>query len=353
METRRNDIFVIALICLCFMACLATPINGNCEENPKYIMIVLPGTGSVGYQSGTGLAASLQEITGVRFTTTPATKTMGRFNLLKSKKAHFSWNPALDNYFALKGTEDFKEMGPQSVRTMWDSGPIDQGIATRADSGIKTVADLKGKRVATYPTYPVVHLYMESAMAYADLSWDDVIPTPVSSFPAGQKAVIEGAVDVAAVSGQSAAAYELQASIHGIHWIGLPNKTAKDKAAWARFNKVNPAFYPNHVTTAAGSSKEKPIDIWGYNYQGTCYDWSDQDIVYWMVKTMAENYESWSKKHSYLKKWTINHNLNSDLWFVPRAEGYIRYFKEKGMWTEKMQKKQDELLAMYPQTMTK
>ena len=332
---------------------IALPTSGYSAEKPKYVVIATAGTGTVGYQACSGLVATLQEISGVKFSAIPATKTLGRFNLLREGKVQFSWNPAGDDLFALTGVEDFKELGPQSCRTMWDSGPIDQGLATRGDSGIKTVKDLRGKRIATYPTYPMVHRYMEAAMAYANLTWKDVIPTPVSGFPAGQKALIEGAVDVAALSGQAADAYELQASVHGLHWIPLPNKTPEDKAAWARYQKIMPAFYPNTVTTAAGSDKDHPVDIWGYNYQGTCYDWSDQDTVYWMVKLMAENYDKWSKAHAYLKKWTVEHCLNSDLWFVPRAEGFIRYFKEVGKWTPKMEEKQKQLLAEYPQKMTK
>lgn len=344
---------VIIGVCLLVGLSLALPSAGTCEYKPKYVSITFPGTGSVGYQSGSAMIAVLKTKTGVRFSFTPATKTMGRFNLLKAKKAHIAWLPALDPFLALNGVQDFKKMGPQSIRTLWDCGSIDQGLGTRADSGIKTIQDIKGRRVASFPTYPSVQTYMDALLAYANLTWDDVKATPVSSFPAGQRAVIEGAVDCAPVSGQSAAAYELEASTHGIHWVELPNDTPADKAAWARYHKVNPAFYPNTVTTAAGSSKDRPVKIWGYNYQAGCYDWADQDVIYWFVKQMAENYDDFKSVHAYLKKWTVDWALKSDLWFVPRAEGMIRYFKEVGMWTPAMEKKNKELLAKYPQRMTR
>jgi len=351
---KDNRIFKIATgLCVALGLTLAFPLSGNSAEKPEYVSVAFTGTKTSGYQSGTALLSSLKGITGVKFHSVPANKTMGRNNLLKSGKAHIALVPALDQLFALEGTYDFKKMGPQSVRTLWDAGPIVQGMATRGDSGIKTIKDLKGKRVASYPTYPTVQLYMDSFLAYANLTWDDVKATPVSGFAAGQTAVLEGAVDIAAVSGQSAAAHEIAASSHGIHWIGMPNETAEDKAAWARYNKVNPALYPNKVTAAAGATPEKPIDIWGYNYQIATYDWSDQKVVYWFVKQMAENYDTWKNGHAYLKKWTVEHNLNSDLWFVPRAEGFIQYFKEVGKWTPKMEKKHQALLAKYPQKMTK
>lgn len=350
---RKVSAKIIFVLCVVLGSILAFPWSGACEYKPDHVAVVLTGTGTVGYQSGSALMSVFKDKTGVNFSTVPAAKTMGRSNLLRQGKVDFALNPAGDNVFALRGIEEFSKLGPQSVRTLWDGGPIDQGLATRADSGIKTIADIKGKRVATFPTYPMVHLYMQASLAYANLTWDQVKPTPVSSFAAGQRAVIEGAVDVAPVSGQSAAAYELQASVHGIHWIELPNKTAADKAAWARFQKILPAFYPNTVTTAAGASKDKPVQIWGYSYQLTCYDWTNQDLVYWFVKQMATSYDVYKGVHAYLKKWTVAHCLNSDLWFVPRPEGFIKYFKEVGRWTPAMEKKQQALLAMYPQKMTK
>ena len=352
MKGKRAYKFFVCFFLVVGLLILA-PFSGHCVEKPKSVVLALAGTGTAGYQSGTALAASLQEITGVRFATIPATKPLGRTGLMRDGRAQFMWSPAVDSLFALEGRADFNELGPQSIRGMWDSGPIDQGMATRANSGIKTLQDMRGKRVATYPTSPTNQLYVDAVLAYANLKWEDVIPSPVSSFPAGQRALIEGAVDAVPFSGQSAPAYELEASLHGIHWLSMPNKTPEDKAAWARYNKVNPAFYANTVTTAAASSKDNPVYIWGYNYQGTCYDWSDQDMVYWMVKLLAENYDTWSQNHAYLKKWTVEHNLNSELWYVPRAEGYIRYFKEVGKWTSQMEAKQKYLLAKYPQVMTK
>jgi len=349
--TIKSKITIIA--CIVLGLALVLPSIGTCEYKPKYVSAVMGATATVGYQSASSLLSVIKKKTGVRMAFAPASKTMGRYNFLKSKKAHIAWLPGSDQYFALKGIFEFKDLGPQSVRTLWDCGAIDQGLGTRADSGIKTIADIKGKRIATYPTYPMVQLYMDAIMAYANLTWDDVKPTPVSSFGAGQRAVIEGAVHAAAVSGQSAAAYELEASVHGIHWIELPNKTPADKAAWARYHKVNPAFYPNTVTTAAGSSKDKPVQIWGYNYQIGCYDWADQELVYWFVKQMAELYDDYKDVHAYLKKWTVDWTLNHELWFVPRAEGFIRYFKEVGKWTPAMEQKNNKLLAMYPQQMTK
>jgi TRAP transporter TAXI family solute receptor len=352
MRAKQAAIIAISL-CLVLGLSLALPSASTGEYKPEFVSVVFPGTASVGYQSGSAMIGVFKNKTDVKFSITPATKTLGRFKLLKSGRAHVAWSPSIDQLLALTGTEDFKDWGPQSTRTVWDCGAIDQGLAARADSGIKTIADIKGKRICSYPTYPQKQLDIEAILAYANLTWDDVKAIPVSGFPAGQAAVLEGAVDCCIVSGQAAAAYELESSVHGIHWIEMPNETAADKAGWARFQDINPSIYPNRVSTAAGSSKENPVDIYGYSYQVACYDWEDQDLIYWFVKQMAELYPDYKDVHAYLKKWTVDWALKYELWFVPRAEGAIRYWKEVGKWTPAMEKRNNELLSKYPQRMTK
>jgi len=93
--------------------------------------------------------------------------------------------------------------------------PVDPGYLMDA-------LTLKSKVVNDMPTYPTVQLYADSLLAYANLTWQDVQAVPVSGFAAGQTAVLQGAVDIAAVSGQSAAAYELKSSVHGIRQRSRP-----------------------------------------------------------------------------------------------------------------------------------
>jgi hypothetical protein len=292
----------------------------------------------------------LQEITGVKMNIIPGAKTAGRAAMLREGTVVLSWFTALDTLVGLRGTEDFEQWGPQSLRVIYLGGFLDQGLAVRANSGIKTLLDLRGKKVAEYPTYPTVQMYMDAVMAFSGLSWDEVEATPISSYAAGQTAIVEGAVDTAVMSGTSATAFELEASIHGIHWLPMP---ATDTEGWKRYHEVLPVFYPNRSTIVAGASKANPVDIWGYNYHVLCYDWQDEDLVYWLTKIHVEGYDTYKGAHAYLRKWTLDHALDYNLWYCPWHEGAIRYFKDIGRWTPAMEAKNQENLARWPQTMTK
>ena len=85
------------------------------------------------------------------------------------------------------------------------------------------MTDMRGKRVTSYVGDPMLDsYYMEPALAFAGLTWNDVTPIPVSSWGSGLRAVIEGSADVAVSSTPSGDNYELEASIHGIHWLPMP-----------------------------------------------------------------------------------------------------------------------------------
>jgi hypothetical protein len=77
--------------------------------------------------------------------------------------------------------------------------------------------------------------YMTPALAYANLSWDDVKAIPTESFASAINAVIDGSIDAAPASTTMPATFELAASIHGIGWLPMP---AADKEAWARYQAL-------------------------------------------------------------------------------------------------------------------
>lgn len=319
-------------------------------ETPESILMVVTRTGSLSHVIGVGIASVIEDATGVKFGLIPVAKTKARAVLMRESRADFALSPAMDPYIALQGTYDFADWGPQSVRTIWDGGFGGQGLATRGNSGIKTLADIRGKRVADYPTYPVVQLYMDGFYAYTGLTRNDVIVTPVSDFTSGQAAILEGSVDVAVASAASAGAYELEASVHGIHWLEMP---ASETEAWARLKEIVPSFHPAVFTSVAGASEDNPKELFAQNFQVQTYDWTNENLVYWFVKQLHENYDGYKGTHASLVSWTLEQSLKSDDWFVPRHEGTIRYYKDIGVWTDKMEEKQKELLEKYPQNNTR
>ena len=358
MNTRKFSkiMFGIGLVLVLALTIPFAADYASAWERPKLMVIGAPGLTSTGYVSGTAMLAGITEKTKQQFRMISLEKTSEMAITLKKGVVSLIFMYPAATLQGLEGGFAYKQLGlgPQSLRAVWHGGVLTQGIMTRGDAGIKTMADLKGRKVADYrgdPSYN--NYYMDAILAYGNLTWKDVIPTPVGSYGAALRGVIEGSVDGAFSSTPGGITYDLAASKHGIHWIPMPNETPADKEAWARFHKHNSAFFPSIATVGGGVSVDKPIALWGYNYGIIAYDYQDENLVYWFTKQVDEGYDNYKDRHAYLKRWTRDHCLDLSGWYLPWHEGSIRYFKDKGLWTDKMEAKQQELLSKYPQKMTK
>ncbi len=323
------------------------------------------GAGGTGYNLTTAQGAAIEDATGVKIAVVPTDTTLAQFDPIRKSREQFGAFPGDEIWLALEGKMmfDAKGWGPQSIRALWFGVPTPQGWATQADSGIKTLKDVVGKKVARSPIdsqdeilIQAIFAYTSSHPSYVTLSWNNVKAVPVSGFDEGQDAVLTGAVDVGIVSANSGTAFEIASSIHGLNWIPLPNETAADKTAWEAFRKVNPVFGPSKWTdTVAAAKPDKPAYIWAAHRHIVAYDfYPDDNTAYWFTMQIHQTYDKYKDKHAQLKNWTIDTALNnSGNWYVPWHSGSIRYFKDIGRWTPKHQEVQDALLKRYPQTNTK
>lgn len=310
---------------------------------PKLISLASISIRSTGFAAGTGIASAITEKTGVNFRIEPAPTSIDRRERVESGMVEFAISAGGHAYPMQTGLADFniKGWGPRPVRTVWSGGYMYAGYMTRGDSGIKTIADLKGKRLTAYPGYPGMNTNMEALLAYAGLTWDDVKKTPVGGFAPGMAAVIEGSADVAFAPSSSKSAIELAASPHGIHWLPMP---ASETERWTTYRNMWGCWQPGTAYYGGGISKENPVEIMRWTNNITTDVSQDEKLSYWMTKQIAENYNAFKDRHSYLKSWTLEQALDTDAWLVPYHEGSVRYFKEIGKWTPDQEARQQELL---------
>jgi TRAP transporter TAXI family solute receptor len=282
---------------------------------------------------------------GVKVKVVPAGTDKAKLLPLKKQMMQLSLFTGAGQYYAVMGLGDFsnKEWGPQPLRLVF-ACPLGSiaGMMVRGDSGIKTLADLKGKKVAIIPASPACDGLHQGYLAFAGLKWDDVKKVPFSSWGAAWKGVIDGSADTAHCLVASSKAVELAATSHGIHWLPAP---PEDKQGWARLNKFCPYLRPFKATKGAGISKEKPAQVAAYYYGLVCYPDLDAEVVYKLTKGIWNGYDIYSPMHPSLKLWTKEGALETDRFVSPYHPGAIKFFKEIGVWTEKHEKRQAELLA--------
>jgi len=344
-----NRIFLVVLVVAVSLMAVcpaATP-----KAPTEFIMCALP-SGSVGYIMMMGIGKAVKEKAGVPLRLIPGGPDIARLMPTLRGTSHFSLLVGASTYHIAHGlgpTYSREEWGPQPIRVVWDGTPGGSGMITRGDAGIRTLADLKGKRIGVVPGHPMFEKDPWSShaavLAFANLTWNDVKAVPVSSSTAGWKAILEGAADSMLLSTSASKAYEIAASKHGIWYAPFPHK---DKAGWQRLQKIAPYISPRVIDVGAGPQWEggKTFDGVDFAYSIIAYPFLNEDIAYRFVKAVWEGFDLYKDAHPELKYW--NHERTTDYKRLvhPYHEGAIKFFKEVGVWTtdmENWQKRQVEL----------
>ena len=332
--TLKYGGFIFALSFFLLFFSFGISAQAGSVNLPKTMLWSCYDVGSTGYVHASAMANALLKKYGTRIRLIPSGTSIGRLMPLTSKRVQIGWL-ATEAFFAAEGTYDFAsyEWGPQDLRVVL-AHPTAHAVITTKKTGIKTLKDLKGKRVSWIPGNPSLNVKWTAYLAFAGLTWDDVKKVEFPSYGSTAKGLIAGQVDAICGTVTASLIYELASTPRGVYYPPFP---PDDKEAWARMHKIAPFMKPYTETVGATLSKDNPAQVLQYRYPiGTVYADSDPDFVYNLVKALDETYSLYEKAHPTMPWWRINKAG------VPPADapfhvGAIKYFKEKGIWTAKHQ----------------
>jgi len=228
-------------------------------------------------------------------------------------------------YHAYHGTSKFKDKGPfKELRAVFSVHPEPFTVVARADSGIKSFMDLKGKRVNVGNVGSGQRGTMEVVMG--KLGWtmsDFKLATELKSSEQA-KALCDNKVDAI------------------VFTVGHPNGSIKEATTSCAAMLV-PVTGPAITKLAADNDYYAPAMIPGGMYKGTKGDTmtfgvgatfvssakvSDK-VVYTVVKAVFDNMRRFRRMHPafrHLKEKDMIKNMLS----APIHPGAMKYYKEKG-----------------------
>ena len=334
------------LFILCFM-----PFTAMASDPPKPELFRWAnyGVSSSCYLQGTAVAEGILKTFNIKVRTVPLDSGMARMKAVHSKQVDFFYT-GCDSAYAWKGVEDWasKVWGPQKIRIVWLVNlKSTYAVATRGNTGIKTLNDLKGRKVAYIVGSPSLNAAVTGALNLVGLTWNDVEKVNYPGLGAGYTALKTGAVDAVGVNAASPVAYEMASMPSGIYWIPYPTEKENPKG-WKEFARIYPGTFPIVATVGGGISEKKPVYTAHFAFPAMfTFDSASEDLVYWQVKAIAESYETYKNSTPDLPQWNIKEFVNIPLngWYTPIHAGAVKYLKEKGLWTSKMEIHQNTLLA--------
>lgn len=315
----------------------------NTLDLPRTLAWSAYDVGSGGYNQAIAIGNALKQKYGVNLRVIPGKNDASRSLPLRQGQVQFAATGIAGTYMAQEGMDEFgKAMwGPQPVRAVLlnNSDQILTVIAA-ADAGIKTPADLKGKRVSWVIAAPSVNAAVTGILAFGGLTWDDVQKVDFGGFGASMDGVVGNRVDAAFTSSISGKAYEVAKSPRGMVYLEMPKD---DVEGWKRLQAAAPYMIPAMGTEGADLSPEKPAESASYPYPVLMTNAStDASLVNKMLKAMDETFDEFKDAAPGNVGWALDRQTLS--WVVPYHDGAIEFFKSKGMWTDADQKNNDMLV---------
>jgi TRAP transporter TAXI family solute receptor len=318
-----------------------TLVSAQTPQNwPKTISIAGGSPGGGMHAVATGMASVVTKY--LKIKTVAESGLFGKnLTLLAKGDVEFSMAQADLTYDAARGMGNYKQFGKNKVRLLFSGSTPPAAFVVRADSGIKTTPDLKGKRVMyTMPSNMTFTNCGEILLNAAGMTTKDIKDITFSGPKVAQEAIPENKIDAFIVLfpsvGKTAWAEELNIAVP-IRLIAGDPKTYPaviSKIPYAQETVLYAEYYGKMV-----DGKDLPTVGIPHNFL-TRTDLPD-DFVYEVMKAFFSHLDELYVFHHEAKPYLANPLKTAVLPFHP---GAIKYYKEKGLWTAEMEKNQQRLL---------
>lgn len=316
--------------------------TGAAQAKLKRITIGTNPSGTVYYLIGSGFAKTFQEKLGIRSTAQPYAGSTVYVPLYAKGEMTLGLNNSMDSGAAYRGKGDYKKP-LKSIRALARFWVIPYTFMVRADSGIKTLADLKGKKVVTkiQSVTSLTNLGLR-ILATAGVSSSSVTGMDSGSLVRNIDLVVEGRADAAPTAYSMPAVRKANATVPG----GILLLPLGSKGTDAFMDEA----VPGSRTAMAMPSKQRPFikqptkvaAFDAYLNSGSAV--SDED-AYMLVKTLYDNWKELQKAYGPLRGVQAN-QLAPATNPHPYAAGAVRFYKEAGIWTDANEKRQKADLAI-------
>ena len=335
---RRIRLFLAALLAAAVMAASATAAVSS--ELPKTMAVTAYDVGSGGYSQAIAVGAAFKNNLGVTMRILPGKNDVSRMVPLREDKVDFSFN-GIGTYLGQEAVDIFatRDWGPQETRILVMAVADNcTGQFVAADTGVKTLADLKGKRVAFVKGSAALNINTLSHLRFGNLTWDDVQAVEVGGNAAAFDAVLNNQADSFFTTTTAGNVLKIQNSPRGLVFPPLPHD---DEAGWSRLKEVAPYMFKHMCTESAGNLPPWEGAIYPYPVVMSYAD-DDAGKAYAMTKAMFEQYPHYKDAAPSANGYALDKQILN--WVVPFHEGAIRYYKEVGKWTPEIQAHNDGLV---------
>ena len=310
-----RQVFAVALFAGLFLAPSA--------RSAEFINILTGGTSGVYYPLGVALSKIYGEsIPGAR-TQVQATKaSVENLNLLQQGRGEAALTLGDSLKLAWEGDEEagFKEkLG--KLRGIAAVYPNYIQLVVRADSGISSLADLKGKRISVGAPKSGTELNSRTILAAAGMSYDDLGKVEYLPFAESVELMKNRQIDGTLVSaGLGVAAVRDLATTIDIAFVPIPADLVE---------KIGSPYVSVPIVAGTYRGQDADVPTAGVVNFLVTHEGVPEETVYLMTKSMYENLDEMVAAHGAAKSIKLENAVKGMP--IPLHPGAARYYKEKGI----------------------
>ena len=325
---------IATLVCLLAPAVSAQP-SAMIGTNPP---------GSVLYVVGNALAKVATEAGTARLTVQPYSGSSTFLPMLESGELELGVNNAVDVGLAFSGPA--LKIGGRNpfphtpgLRLVMRSMPLMVAPVVRRDSPIKTIHEVKGKRVTgEYPANLAIWYNVFGELSSAGLGWKDVRVVPVAGLNEGIDALTQGRADVSTYAINGAKVREADASV-GVRHLSIDCSPEGEK----RLRAAVPGYYARRVKKDEAAAVVDDICVVAYDAYVVAGKGASDAVVEGLLKAIWNDGAKLAPFHPLLREWSRERMAGADV-TIPYHPAAMRFYREQGAWTAEVEQAQQRLI---------
>jgi len=283
--------------------------------------------GSIGYNMSSAIAKVMAESAGLQSRVQPYSGSSAVLPLVNTGELDLSVCNVLEIGEATNGEGPYKGRKQANLRVLGVIFPLLSSMFVRKDSPIKSLADLKGKRIpAGFSAQVTLDRIIDAVLANGGVERKDVVPVLVPNVVRGANDFVDGKIDAGFFALGAAKVLEVHKTVGGIRYLPLSD----DPAALAATRKHLSYGYIKEVKPSpAYAGIDGPTKLLAYDYLIVVGAHVKDDAVYKIAKAVNEN------------KAKLIESLGAFRGFDPAAmnrampaqfhSGAVKFYKEKGI----------------------
>jgi TRAP transporter TAXI family solute receptor len=285
------------------------------------IATMQPGT--LNHTTGSAIAKVLKEKAGLNVLVQPTAGETTLIPMVGRAEAELGIANVAEMENVVKGTS---AVGKQpDLRLIGAIHPLRVAWYVRKDSGLNTIADLKGKRVPLgYSAMRTQEATTLAALATAGLTAADVQSVPVPNVMRGADAFAGGSADTFTFAFGGGKLREVDATVGGVRVLEIPEAgipAARKHFPFVYLTEVDPGPAFPGVTAR--------MKVFSYDNVLFTHAKVADELVYKMIETMEANKADLVSVQPALRDFSAAGLYKA--YDIPYHSGALKYFKDKGL----------------------